>query len=193
MNWSTLFMTTIRTPDQAAEFVKGTDVERGVLWMGIFAVSALGAVITGLTVMSIPLPDGWPDLFALPFAHFAVSVVGMMMFAYALTWAGKGLGGQGTFDDLLKLVIWLQAVRVGLQVIGLVLLIAIPVLGAFYGLATGLLALWILVQFIKSGHEFSGFGAAIVVLIATIVGLIVGLSLLLSLVGVGAVGVSPNV
>lgn len=193
MTWTQLFLDTIRTPDAVAEWLKGTEFERASVWMGLFAVAALGAVVTGLTVVLIPLPPGWPDMFAMPFAHFAASAGGMILFAQILTWAGRGLGGSGTLEEITKLVVWLQAVRVGLQILGLFLLVAIPVLGAFYGLATGLLAIWILIQFIKIGHGFDGAGAAIMVLLATFVGLVIALSMILSLLGVGTIGLTPNV
>ncbi len=193
MNWSTLFMTTIRMPDHAAAYIKGLELERAVLWMGILAVSAMGAVFTGLTVMMLPLPPEFPRLFAQPFAHFAAGAGGMVLFAHILTWVGRALGGTGSLDDMTKLIIWLQAVRVGLQSFGLLLLVSVPVLGSFYSLITVILSIWILVQFIRVGHSLPGSGTAVVVLIATFVGLIVGTSLLLTLIGVGSIGLSPNV
>ncbi|MFK7876084.1 MAG: YIP1 family protein [Paracoccaceae bacterium] len=193
MRWQELFMQTVRTPAEAADHVLQTELEFSDLWMGVIAISALSACVTGLTIVLIPLPPGWPELFASPFAHFATTAVGMILFATLLTWAGRGLGGTGTLPSLLKLILWLQTFRVGLQVLGLLLLVAVPVLGAFYGLATGLLALWVLLHFIKVGHGLASIGTASLVLFATFVGLIVGMSMLLSLVGFGSLGVTAGV
>lgn len=193
VTWQSLFVTTLRLPEEAANFILSLQLSRSELWLSVLAAAALNALITGLSIVLMPLPAGWPNLFSNPLAYFVIVAGGLVLLGHVLTWSGRWIGGSGALDDLVKLMVWLQLVRVVLQAFGLVLVVAAPVLGALYGLATGLLSLWILLNFVKVGHSLESLGSAALVLFATFVGMIIGLSLLLSLIGVGSLGVVPVV
>ena len=191
--WQTLLMTTLRTPDEAAEIIMDTPISRTEMWLSVLLAAALNALATGISLTLMPLPEGWPSLFGNPMSYFVIIAGGLVLLGHILTWSGRWIGGTGALDDIIKLIVWLQLVRIVLQVVGLVIVIAAPLLGALYGLATGLLSLWILLHFVRAGHRLESLGTAALVLFATFVGLVIGLSLLLSLIGVGSLGVVPSV
>ena len=191
--WRDLFLQTLREPETAAEQILAFPVSRGTIYMALIAGAALNSVVTGVSLQLFPLPPQWPAFISHPFSYFVIAAAGLLLFVQLLAWSGRVFGGQGQIDDLLKLMIWMQFVRVGLQAIGLVLTVLLPILGGLYSIAMLALTLWIVLHFIKAGHRLSSLGAAALVLFVTIVGLIIGLSLLLALTGLGSMGVTPNV
>lgn len=193
LTWRDLFLQTLREPSEAAGVILDTQLERGTIYMALIAAAAVNAVVTGVSLQLFPLPPEWPGFVSNPLGYFAIVAGGLLLFAHLLTWAGRTMGGVGEIDDLLKLMIWLQFVRVGLQVVGLVLTVLLPILGGIYSLAVAALSIWIVLHFIKAGHRLGSLGAAALVLFITFVGLIVGMSLLLALTGLGPLGVTPDV
>lgn len=192
LTWKDLFLLTIRAPGEAAQLVLGTHMARRDIYMALIAGAALNAVITGLSLLIFPLPAGWPGFIANPISYFVISAGGLALFAHIVTWSGRAMGGHGEVDDLMKLMVWLQYVRVVLQAGGLALSVAVPVLAGIYSLVVTGISLWIVLHFIQAGHRLAGLGNAAVVLFITFVGLIVSLSLLLAILG-GTLGVVPNV
>jgi hypothetical protein len=87
---------------------------------------------------------------------------------------------------MLVLLVWLQSLRVLGQGITLVLLMISPGLAGLMILFIGLAGLWILINFIQAAHRFDTLWHAAGVLVAAMVALVLGLSLLLSLIGVSA-------
>lgn len=191
--WRDLFLMTLRTPADAAEVILAQDIPRRELYMALVAGAALNTVITGLTLMISPLPEGWPSFIGNPMTYFVLAVGGLLLFAHLLTWSGRALGGSGGLDEMLKLMIWVQYVRIVLQTVGVVLSIAVPVIAGLYSLVMTALSLWIVLHFISVGHRLAGLGRGAMVLFVTFVGLIVGLSLVLALLGGAGMGVNPNV
>jgi hypothetical protein len=68
-----------------------------------------------------------------------------------------------------------------------------PGLSLMLSLATGIIGVWILVNFIAAAHRFSSMGRAIGTLLIAMAAIVLGLSFLLSIVGIAAQGVVPNV
>lgn len=193
LTWGGLFLKSLRSPHDAAEIIVDHPVSARDVYLGVIAGAALNALIWGGTTVLFPLPEEWPAFMSNPVLYFILLAGGLLMFAHLLTWAGRAMGGHGDALAILKLMAWLQIVRVGLQVIGLVLMIALPLLGSIYYIAVSVLSLWILLQFVKVGHDFPSLGRAAVALFFTFVGLVVGLSVVLALLGAGQIGALPDV
>jgi Yip1 domain len=68
---------------------------------------------------------------------------------------GVACGGKGRFEDALLLVVWLQVLLVGLQVLQVVLLVVFPPLAGLVGLASLVVLLWLSSHFIAELHGFS--------------------------------------
>ena len=105
-----------------------------------------------------------------------------------LFWVGRMFGGQGSMEDIMVVIVWLQFMRVLVQAAALLLLLTIPVLSMLLILAAALVGIWILVHFVDQAHRYGSLGKAAGVLIAAFVGMVVGISILLSMIGVDAVG-----
>ena len=139
------------------------------------------------------MPAPLAAIVANPFVYFLIAAGGFIAMVYAIYWSGRMLGGEGPVEDLMVLLLWLQALRAAAQAGVIVLLLLAPVLASLAVLVVGLATLWVFVHFINIGLRLGSIGRAIVVLIVGALALLVGLSFLLSLIGVSAVGVPLNV
>lgn len=188
-----LALLTLRDPQAAAAIVLGWRVPREALWTAIGLVSVIVTILSTLSNMLFPVPAPLSALMANPFVYFLIAAGGFIATVYAIYWSGRMLGGEGPVEDLMVLLLWLQALRAAAQAGVLVLLLIAPVLASLAVLVVGIATLWVFVHFINVGLRLGSIGRAILVLIISAVALMAGLSFVLSLIGVSAVGVPANV
>ncbi len=190
--WKDLFIETVRDPETAGRSVMGIDMSRRDIWLSVIAVAALNAVFSTLLGLLSPAPP--PDAQAMPVISLsplpqALLIGGLLvLLAHVLTWVGRMFGGTGQIDDLLKLMVWMQVVAMVLQAANLLILLALPLLGSLLVIAIVVIMLRVLVTFVKVGHGFQSMGNAALVLFASFIGMVVGISLLLVLIGAGNFG-----
>lgn len=199
LTWRDLLIDTVRDPESAGRAVMAVSMSRRDIWLSVAAVAALNAVFSGLLGMLSPAPP--PDAQAMPVIALsplpqALLIGGLLvLLAHVLTWVGRMrlFGGTGQIDDLLKLMVWMQLVAMVLQAVNLVVLLAMPVVGSILVVVIVMVMLRVLASFVKVGHGFDSMGAAALVLVASFIGMVVGLSLFLMLIGVGNLGVQTGV
>ncbi len=115
--------------------------------------------------MAIPLRTAFLQLF--------VWVAG----TFALYRLGRMRGGQGTLDQTIALVAWLQVVMLVLQVVTLAAQMLVPPLAGLMALAEIGLFFWLLVNFTAELHRFKS-------LAATFAGVLAGICLLFLMLAV---------
>jgi hypothetical protein len=94
---------------------------------------------------------------------------------------------------MLSVLVWLQTMRVFAQVILLVLMLALPTLAGLFGLAVAVLSIWILVHFVNEATGLGSIFKTVGVLLSAMVGIILGLSFILTITGLASVGIDANV
>jgi hypothetical protein len=112
-----------------------------------------------------------------------------VVFVHALYWAGSALGGQGSLDNMLALTVWLQTLRAGAQIAIILLSFLVPVLATLASVILTLWSVWILLNFILTALNLPSIGHALIVLVLSGVGLVLGMGILLALIGLAAQGV----
>ena len=191
--WRDLFIETIKSPSVAAQRILSSDVPRNLVYMALLVGCALNTIRIGVLFQIVPPPAEYPALVVSPIGYFVISTGMMVLFVHLLTWAGRAMGGQGSLDDLLKLVVWLQLVLVVLQIVGLLLLLAIPALGSIFVMFLLGLSAWLALNFVKDGHGLSSLGAAGLVLFLSLFAFAIALIAIFVLIGFDPAGVSANV
>ena len=114
MNWPELAMQTITAPERAAERVIDLHVSNQGLLYGLIALSALNGIYFGLN----------PDAAVLlgPLSNMSILLaVAHGVLTYAFAWVSHVIAGvfgakRGGLWDILKLLIWLKAVNLLVQV-----------------------------------------------------------------------------
>lgn len=186
--WRDLAVETLRNPADAAARLMTLNLPREALWTALVLVAVLNTLIYTLTNIMVPAPTQIPAMLDNPVVFFLIVAGGLFLSIHAIFWVGRRLGGSGNLGDILLLLIWLQALRVVVQAVTLVLLIVAPVMAAFLVLAAALLGVWILVHFINAAHQLNSLPRAAGILVASILALALGLSFLLSLIGTTFLG-----
>jgi len=180
-----LLVQTVKDPAAVAGRITGAGLSRDVLWSALALVTILSVLLVALIGLALPAdpmnaPSGTPIT---PLTYAVILGGSLVITIFALHWTGQMLGGKGTFEDTLALVVWLQVLLLVLQVVQAVLLVLLPLLGSIAALASVAIALWVLVNFINVAQRFDSLGRAALTLVAALLGVGVGLSVLLGLVG----------
>lgn len=194
--WPQLALDTLRDPKGTCEKIMGWNLDRPTLYMALFAVAAINALLASIPVILTPggvepeLRAALPILALLerPLVFFALVAGTLVVMIQALFWAGRAMGGQGSLGDVMALLIWLQAMRALAQLVILVLGLFAPVLSALAALVLQLVALWLFLHFLSAAMRFDSLFRAFGLLVAVAAGLFLGLMLILSLLGFSAGG-----
>ncbi|MAY89240.1 MAG: YIP1 family protein [Pseudooceanicola sp.] len=187
---------TVTAPAEAAQALMGLGLSRQVLWTALILMAVLQSAIFGFSVlMAPPMPEGvaMAELFTSPLRFFVLAAVALALTVYGLLFIGRAMGGSGTIEDILVLVVWLQALRVAIQLVVLVLSFLVPVLATLAVLAATIIGIYVMVRFINQAHRLNSLGRAVGVLIAASLGVVIGLSVILALIGLPLGGASGYV
>lgn len=187
-----LVVLSLRDPRKAAEQIIGWQLNRETLWTALALAAAVNTLIFSVSVVLQP-SAAMPAFFTSPLAMFVLLAGVLVVMTHGLFWTGRAIGGTGDLGDVLSLVVFLQVLRIMAQIVIFVVMFVAPGLSLMLSLATGIIGLWILVNFIAAAHRFSSMGRAIGTLLIAMAAIVLGLSFLLSIVGIVAQGVVPNV
>lgn len=189
-----LALFTLKNPQDAAKQILSWRFDRGTLWTALALVAVINTLIFTLSNILVPVQSPLGPAFDNPVIFLFVVAGGLVLTVSALFWTGRMLGAQDArFDDLLTLMIWLQALRAVAQAAVLVLMLVSPALAMLLVMAAGIAALWLLVNFVNVALKLDSMMRAVMVLIASTLAVVLGLSVLLSMIGVTAVGIPGNV
>jgi hypothetical protein len=192
-HWRDLAVTSVQDPAAAARDLMSMQIPREALWTGLFLVAILNTLLFVLSNILVPGPSPLPEALSAPTFYFAIVFGGLVMTVYAIFYVGRWLGGTGSVADLMVLIVWLQALRVAVQAAALVLMIIFPLLSALLVFAASLVGFYIMLHFIKQAHRLGSLWGSFGVLILAIFAILIGMSVLLSLVGGPFLGASAYV
>jgi len=181
--WSEMILLSIKDPAEAARRLIAWNLSRDVLWTGLALAAVVNTLLFSLSGLLMPGPAMVMPLFQSPFFYLGMVSVGLVLTVVMLYWAGRVLGGRGTMGDVLVVVLWLQVLRVLVQVVTLVLSLTIPMLAMLLVLAATVLGIYILLHFVDQAHRLNSLPRAGGVLILSFVLMAVALSVLLALFG----------
>lgn len=188
-----LALLTLRNPHAASQVILSWNMPKEALWTAVALVSVIITILSTLSNMIFPVPAPLSAIVGNPFVYFLVAAGGFVATVHAIYWTGRMLGGRGAVEDLMVLLLWLQALRAAAQVVVLVLLVLAPALATFLVLFVAAATLWVFVHFISVGLQLNSIFRALVVLFVGAAVLVTGLSFFLSLIGVSALGVPLGV
>lgn len=177
---------TLRDPRGGARMVMAQDLPQPARWWAL-AVMAIGsALLTHASLALLPPADQaiMAPIMSSPIRTAILQGMILLATVHGVHWLGRWRGGQGRFEDALILVVWLQFILLGLQVLQLIAEVLVPPLAGLIGIAGVVLFFWLLTHFVAELHGFRSLGLVFagVLLAMFSVGLLIGL-LLISLAG----------
>ena len=185
----TLFALSLRNPREAAELIVGMKLPTQALWLALSLVSVLTSLVFSSLLHAAPMPQdevgqmimsspGYdsPLIFALMQWGRAVLSV------FVLYWVGKSMGGLGTLGDVLAVITWLQMVTftliAGLFAVGFIF----PFVSTIGMLVVLGWWLWAVVSFLDVAHRFGSPFKAFGVLIVSILGVLLGITVIMGVI-----------
>lgn len=192
-----LFALTVRNPREAGVYILGLRLPAQALWIGLSLISVMTSLVFSGLMRVGPLPeDQFGEIMAGSPAYSAPLVFALMQWGRAVAtvfvfyWVGRMVGGRGPLEDVLAVLTWLQAVTfvimLGLLVGGLVL----PFLTSLMILAAFVWWLWAVTALLNVAHGFGSSAKAFGVLVLSLLGVTIGLSLFFGAVAGLFMGVS---
>ena len=151
----------LRAPRAAAADVLQLGVPREALVPGLFAVVAISVILNSISEALAPSPF----IVISPFQMVVLLTVMLVAFSFAVARSGKVLGGVGTFQDSLLLMIFLQAIFLPAVALQILLFILLPALAGLFILVVMIFLTWVHLNFIAALHGFPTLGRAVGVLL----------------------------
>ncbi|WP_439523441.1 YIP1 family protein [Marivita sp.] len=184
-----LALNTVTAPRDVARLLLAMNLPSQVLWLSFALVIVLNTLTFSLSMMLLPGDDVMGPVLGSPTVFGAMLAVSVGALIVAVTLCGRPLGGRATYGQIAVLVIWLQALRVLMQaVVAVIGPISLFLSGMVISAAT-VLGIWIFVNFIDVAHEMGSLLRAGLVLLLAFVGMMLGLSVIFSLLGVQTGGI----
>ncbi len=192
-----LLTTTVRAPRDGAARILALNLPAQALWIALTLVSVVTSGVVAALVQAAPLPQG--ELGAMVAASpvysspliFAVMQWGRAVLSvFMLFWLGRALGGRGQVVDVLAVVTLLQAVSfllvAGLTILGLLL----PFTSSLGVLVLIVWWMWAFSNALDVAHGFDSPLKAFGVMIMSVFGVLIGLSIFMGIIGGVAVGLT---
>jgi hypothetical protein len=157
---ASLVQLTLQDPTRAARALLAEGVPLRARTAGLLLVAVLSALLTSLQVGDGSQAPDRITAFMLgsPF-RTAVLQWGFLALSVVLIYrVGRAFGGGGSFPDALLIVVWLQTLMLGFQVVQLVVSPILPGLAGLIGLLSFAIYLWLLTAFIAELHGFASRG-----------------------------------
>ena len=166
---ASLMQLTLQDPTRAARALLAEGVPLRARTAGLLLVAVISALLTSLQVGDGSQAPDRITAFMLgsPF-RTAVLQWGFLALSVVLIYrVGRAFGGRGSFPDALLVVVWLQTLMLGFQVIQLVVSPILPGLAGLVGLVSFAIYLWLLTAFIAELHGFTSRGLVFLSLVLT--------------------------
>ncbi|MEM7073630.1 MAG: Yip1 family protein [Pseudomonadota bacterium] len=195
-----IFTTALRSPRDAARQAIALGVQERAVWIALALVVVLTSLIMSMLLRIVPIPDDefgqlllTSPVFTSPVLAAIIRMGQAMLAIYVVYWVGRQMGGQGGLGDVLTVVTLLQIVSfvllTGITVVGLVFpLVASVAFIAFVGWL-----LWSLLSYVDEAHRFGSLLKSAGVLVLSFIGVMIGMTLVMTLLGSLFVGAIPGV
>lgn len=188
---------TLRDPRSAARRIIEMRLPVGAMWEALFLVIVLSVITAQVSAIlaggySEEASEILPGFFFSPIHMGFIQGVLMVLMVLATYRIGRAFGGHGDLSGAVSLVVWLQFLMVCLQVAQGIAILTVPFLSGILGIAGVIAFFYLLTQFICELHGFERPGMVFAGIIGTMFAVIIVMSVLLGLLGIGYVEV-PDV
>jgi hypothetical protein len=148
---------TFEDPRAGVRTLLGLGVPLPARTVGLVLVSVLSALLLHLGFFLLPATDDPLTRFIgqSPLGSAVIQWVILTATVLAIHRIGRLFGGRATLPDALLVVVWLQLIMLGVQVVQLLTLILFAPLAGLVNLAGLVLFFWLFTSFIAEIHGFS--------------------------------------
>ena len=151
---------TLQDPRQAARDLLAEGVPMRARTGGLLLVAILTALMANLQfgAGALSLDPFSAFMLASPIRTAVVQWGFLALSVLLIHRVGRAFGGQGSFADALLIVVWLQVLMLGFQVLQLVVAPILPGLAGVIALVCFVVYFWLMTHFIAELHGFTSRG-----------------------------------
>lgn len=163
---------TLRDPGQATRALLAEGVPLPARTLGLLLVSVLSAVLASVQLGALTEPVD-PLIAAMTASPFRAALVQWLILGLSVLMihgVGRFLGGRGNLPDAMLIMVWLQFLLLGPQLLQLVADLISPELAGIIGLVALGLFLWLLTACIAELHGFRSRGLVFLGIIGSSLG-----------------------
>ncbi|MBJ3763013.1 YIP1 family protein [Maribius pontilimi] len=186
-NLAGLVRDTLRAPRPTFARLMALKIDRVTLWQTLLLVVVLSIFVgevSNLVLVAMLPADGARPLLLTPLTLGLIQMAILVVSVFLIDWIGRSFGGKGRFPDAILAVAWVQFIMMCLQILQFVAMLLVPPLAGLILLAGMVLFFWLLTNFIAELHGFDNLGKVFGMIVMVLIGVALGLSFLLTLVGV---------
>jgi hypothetical protein len=174
---------TLQDPQRAARILLAEGVPFRARSTGLVLVAILSAIFAALVPVRESLDPVTALMLASPLRAAALQWIFLVVTIVLIHRVGRAFGGVGSLSDALLVVVWLQVIMLGFQILQLALALVAPGPSALLGLVSFAVYLWLLTVFIAELHGFASRGRVFlgILLTALVAGFLLALLMTLFL------------
>ncbi len=184
--WMRTVWMSVTEPAEMAGKVLTMRFPREALWTALALVAVLNVLLLGvLQIVSPETAEAQERIITLsPFSYLAIIGAFLTFLVFMLVHAGRMMGGIGTIEGTLTLLVWFQALSLTLEAVQIFLVLISPAVAAIFGLVSMGAILWVFVNLVNVLHGFANLGKAIVVIVLALIGTALGTGLIIGMLGI---------
>ncbi|TPE53821.1 Yip1 family protein [Amaricoccus solimangrovi] len=183
--WGGIARDSLNRPREAARRLIALDPPTRDLLAAALAISCLGVMLAyaAMRIGGETIDPVSTELLSMPLLAAGVELVVMLAMGW-LTWkVGALFGGRGRPKAAMTLVVWLNAMLLGIQALQFLALAILPALAAAIALVGMVWALWVFANYVTELHGFENPLMVMGGVVLTGIVLMIGLGLLVAILG----------
>jgi hypothetical protein len=159
----------LEDPRAAARVLLSLGVPLPARTAGLLLMAIASAFLMHLGFLILPVPEDPISsmLMGSPVRTAVIQWAILVGSVFLIHRVGRAWGGKGSLPDTLLIVVWLQVIMLGVQLIQLVALLISPPLAAIANLGGLVLFFWLMSSFVAELHGFASRGAVLAGILAT--------------------------
>ncbi len=181
-----LLSESLRDPRAATRSLTHVPLSRTDRWQALTLAVLISVLLGFVVAQSAPLND-YPLSVLIrerPIMALILELSLMILSVFAVYWVGHACGGRGRFEDAILVVAWLEFLIACLQAVQIAAMFTVPSLQGVVVLLSYGLATWLITNFIAELHGFKSLLSVFVMILVTLTGAVLGLTIVLSLIGI---------
>jgi len=150
----------VENPRAGAKTLLSIGVPMPARTAGLLLMAVASAVLMHLGFLFLPVTSDPITQFMMqsPVRTAIIQWLILVVSVLLIYRVGRAWGGHGNLPDTLLIVVWLQVIMLGVQVVQLLALILVPPLAGIVNIAGLILFFWLISGFIAELHGFASRG-----------------------------------
>ncbi|MBR2574530.1 MAG: YIP1 family protein [Loktanella sp.] len=161
----------------------------GNMWMALALVAVLNVLMLALLQAASPMPVmSQGGLVLTPFSYAMIITIFLFLLVYTVYHIGRMMGGQGTVEDSLTVIVLFQSISVALEAVQVLLVVISPQIASIFGLVSLAVLIRCMVNFVNVMHRFDSLGKALATMIFAVIGTALIAGIVLTVLGIAPIG-----